>query len=290
MFSSKRPLRIGISTCPNDTFAFDRILRGEVAFDFPHQIELLDIQQLNDSFAHARFDVAKTSFAMATRLSDYAVLRSGSAIGFGVGPLLLTNDPRLTHASPNHGLGTQHHVLCPGRDTTATQLLRWFYPQVTRIEYVRFSEIMPRLIDGSADAGVCIHEGRFTYEKQGLHRIEDLGERWETESGLPLPLGGLVIHRAIDGATAEHIDQTVRQSIRAALRDPDTALPTMRRFAQEFDDAVLMHHVDLYVNPWTVDVASTRDGSATNQRPALDALRHFFDRAGDEPFRVSPTI
>lgn len=243
-------IRLGISTCPNDTFAFHALINRLVdwrGLDF--QIELLDIQQLNDRLFESRFDVAKCSFHAALLLSDsMVVLPSGSALGFGVGPLLLASKDGLVPAS-------SHQVtLCPGQHTTATLLFRLFYPQTTEIQQVVFSEIMPRLENGSADFGVCIHEGRFTWQNQGLGLVEDLGTRWETETQGPLPLGGLVGSKSLPTDLLQTVQRVVRESIEFSIARPDDALPTMRQHAQEFDDQVLMQHVELYVNDWTINL------------------------------------
>lgn len=246
-------IRLGISTCPNDTFAFHGLMSRAVDWrGLRFDVELIDIQQLNDRLFAGEFDVAKTSFHAALLLADQTVvLPSGSALGFGVGPLLLA-------ARPDSVPRDESQVtLCPGEHTTATLLFRLFHPGTTRIEHVVFSDIMPRLQAQQADFGVCIHEGRFTWQKQGLTLVEDLGTRWESETGCPLPLGGIVAQRRLPPETIETVQAVIHDSLNYALRDRDAALPTMRQYAQEFDDDVLMQHVDLYVNEWTVDLGET---------------------------------
>jgi 1,4-dihydroxy-6-naphthoate synthase len=243
-------IRLGISTCPNDTFAFHGLLTRAVdwrGLDF--QVELLDVETLNERLLAGDFDVCKASFHAALLAADrVVVLPSGSALGFGVGPLLLAAEP---NARPSHA---GQLTLCPGRHTTAALLFDLFYPHTTRVEQVVFSEIMPRLESRTADFGVCIHEGRFTWEAHGLALVEDLGTRWETETGCPLPLGGIVASRRLSGATIATVQRVIYDSLGLALRDRSVALPTMRAHAQEFDDRVLMQHVDLYVNDWTLDL------------------------------------
>lgn len=213
------------------------------------RIELLDIQQLNDRLFAGDFDVAKTSYHAALHLADQTiVLPSGSALGFGVGPLLLS-----ARADETPSDATQT-TLCPGRHTTAAMLFELFHRQTTRVEHCIFSDIMPRLQRGSADFGVCIHEGRFTWQDEGLGLVEDLGTRWESVTHQPLPLGGLVARRQLPLETMLRIQRVIRSSIEYSLADPDAALPTMRLHAQEFADDVLMRHVDLYVNDWTLDL------------------------------------
>ncbi|WP_345321830.1 1,4-dihydroxy-6-naphthoate synthase [Novipirellula rosea] len=247
-----RPIELGISTCPNDTFAFHALMNRLVdwrGLDF--HIRLLDIQQLNDGLFRNEFDVAKTSFHAALLLSEETVvLPSGSAMGFGVGPLLLSASPDDAGTPEDENKTT----LCPGEHTTATLLLKIFHSKATNIKQVVFSEIMPMLQRGEADFGVCIHEGRFTWQDQGLGRVEDLGERWETESTTPLPLGGIVARRVLPAEVTAKVQQVIRDSIAFAMADRDAPLPTMRKYAQEFSDEVLMKHVDLYVNDWTLDL------------------------------------
>ena len=249
----KRPIRLGISTCPNDTFAFHGLLTKAVDWrGLEFEIDLLDIEQLNERLLGAAsddFDVGKVSFHAALGAAErIVVLPSGSALGFGVGPLLLAAMPESTPRN-----ATQL-TLCPGRHTTAALLFALFHPDSTRVEQAVFSEIMPRLRAGSADFGVCIHEGRFTWQQQGLTLVEDLGLRWETESDCPLPLGGIVASRSLPADTIARVQRVIADSLRFALANPAAPLPTMRDHAQELDDAVLMEHVDLYVNDQTLDL------------------------------------
>lgn len=256
-----RAIRLGISTCPNDTFAFHGLLTRAVDWrGLAFEVELLDIEQLNERVVGGDFDVCKTSFHAALSVADdIVVLPSGSALGFGVGPLLLAAEPDTAPRSPDQV------TLCPGKHTTAALLFGLFHPRTTRVEQVVFSEIMPRLRAGGADFGVCIHEGRFTWQEQGLALVEDLGTRWETETGCPLPLGGIVASRRLSDETIATVQRVIHDSLLFALADRDAALPTMRAHAQELDTRVLMQHVDLYVNEWTLDLGDLG-------RRALDEL------------------
>jgi 1,4-dihydroxy-6-naphthoate synthase len=246
-------IRIGISTCPNDTFAFHGLLSGQVdTGDLEFAFELLDIEQLNEGLLANRFDVAKVSFHAALLASDrITVLPSGSALGFGVGPLLLASQADTLPNTPSQ------LTLCPGEHTTASLLMRLFYASTTRLEQTVFSDIMPRLQNQTADFGVCIHEGRFTWEQQGLYLVEDLGARWEKQTDCPLPLGGIVASTRLPTETIAQVQECISQSLLLAKSSPEDALPTMRSAAQEFDDDVLMQHVDLYVNDWTLSLGET---------------------------------
>ena len=248
--SEPQKIRLGISTCPNDTFAFHALLNRKVdwqGLDF--EIELLDIQQLNQRLFDDQWDVAKASFHAALLLTDRTVvLPTGSALGFGVGPLLLASQPNQVP------LDSTQLTLCPGEHTTAHLLFKLFYPATSRVTHTVFSGIMPMLQKAKADFGVCIHEGRFTWEDQGLSLVEDLGDRWERETHSPLPLGGIVASRRLSPDTISRVQAVIHESLNYSLNDPNAALPTMRYYAQEFDDRVLMQHVELYVNTWTEDL------------------------------------
>ncbi|MDG2224560.1 MAG: 1,4-dihydroxy-6-naphthoate synthase [Rubripirellula sp.] len=262
-------IHLAISTCPNDTFAFHALMQRKVdwrGIDF--KIDLLDIQQLNQGLFAGRFDVAKTSFHAALLLADQViVLPSGSALGYGVGPLLLAAQKDTTPTDQ------AQLTLCPGEHTTAAFLFALFHPQTTRIEQCVFSDIMPRLQGSTADFGVCIHEGRFTWQQQDLFRVEDLGERWEEVTNTPLPLGGLVARQELPTEVISRVQQVIRESLEHSLADPSDALETMRFYAQEMDDSVMMQHVELYVNEWTLDLGQTGRG-------ALDKLSRLANSVG----------
>jgi len=240
-------LTVGLSTCPNDTFLFHGLLEGLV--DTPGlelEFVLADVQELNEALAAGTLDVGKASFAAALDLADrYGVLPVGSALGFGVGPVLLAR-PGL--------VGPPATLLAPGPDTTATLLLRCLHPEWTDVRHLRFDKIMPTLRAGGADAGVCIHEGRFTYEAEGLELLEDLGASWEAETGAPVPLGGLLARLDLGEDLHARLIAALRDSLSLARSQPDAALVTMRRHAQELDDDVIRRHVALYVNDHTTDL------------------------------------
>lgn len=257
----KRNVSLAISTCPNDTFAFDAILEKKIDLrGIEFSIQLMDIEQLNEGLFSQRFDVAKASFHAAAWLADRTmVLPSGSALGFGVGPLLLS---KAAGMSPLDRSDQPWKVLCPGAHTTATMLFKMFYSDVidaakVDIDQRLFSDIMPALQIDAADFGVCIHEGRFTYQDQQLGCVEDLGTRWEQETDSPLPLGGILVRRSLVDQSADlvaDVQDVIQASIEHAIAHPQEALATMRKHAQEFDDDVLMQHVRLYVNDWTVEL------------------------------------
>ncbi|MFT5285421.1 MAG: 1,4-dihydroxy-6-naphthoate synthase [Planctomycetota bacterium] len=243
-------IHVGISTCPNDTFSFHALLAEEIQIDgLRLRFELTDVEELNERFLAGEFDVAKLSFHAALLCAaDLWVLPTGSALGSGVGPLLLA-----AKNSPTE----PRRVLCPGRYTTAALLYALFHADEGVVEHCVFSDIMPRLKTGEVDRGVCIHEGRFTWETQGLDLIEDLGERWERETGALLPLGGIVARRTLDASCARSIATAIGSSIDWGRAHPEHALMSMRAHAQELSDDVLNSHVDLYVNEHTRQLGPT---------------------------------
>ncbi len=242
-----RTLRVGLSTCPNDTFLFHALLDGAVdTRGLTMEFVLADVQELNEALQAGALDVGKASFATALRLADrFGVLRVGAALGFGVGPVLLAR-PGLDRPPAS--------VLCPGEGTTATLLMRCLHPDVTALRQVRFDAILPALARGEADAGVAIHEGRFTWARHGLVLLEDLGASWERLTGAPVPLGGLLARLDLGAPVHAALAAALDDSLAFARAHPAAALPTMRRHAQELDDEVLWQHVALYVNEHTTDL------------------------------------
>ena len=217
-------------------------LRG-LEFDF----ELHDVQELNDRLFAGAYDVSKASYHAALLLAgSYGLLRVGSALGFGVGPLLVAADPSavLTPAS---------RVLCPGATTTATLLFRCLHPDVPGIEQRVFSDIVPALRSGEADFGVLIHEGRLTYQRDGLTLVEDLGTSFERLAQAPVPLGGILARLDLPADVPDRVAAVIRDSIAYGRANRTEVLTTIRRYAQEMSEDVIWPYVELYVNEHTVD-------------------------------------
>jgi 1,4-dihydroxy-6-naphthoate synthase len=242
-------LLVGLSTCPNDTFLFHALLERRVdTGGLDLEFVLADVQELNEALERGKLHVGKASFATALRIADrYGVLGVGAALGHGVGPVLLAR-PGLT--------GPPRSLLAPGPGTTASLLLRCLRPDLPAPEHVRFDEILPALARGAADAGVAIHEGRFTYRRMGLTLLEDLGATWERETGGPVPLGGLLARHDLGAPVHVALNQSLQRSLAAARAEPEAALASMRRHAQELEDDVLWKHVELYVNEETAGLGS----------------------------------
>ena len=259
-------LRLGISTCPNDTFAFHGLLTGDVEVEGAEtSIRLADVEALNEAARRDELDVVKLSYHAALRMADrYAMLPVGGALGFGVGPVVVRGARRVREGEPPE-------VLLPGELTTAHLLWRLFRPEPARLHHVIFSEILPALARGAADLGVCIHEGRFTYASHGLELVEDLGQTWERATDLPLPLGGIAVARRLGHDVARRVAEAIGRSLDLARSAPQATLPTMRRHAQELDDDAIWKHVELYVNDDTRRLGGR----------ARDALRELGRRARD---------
>lgn len=255
------PIRLAISTCPNDTFAFHAILKNKIdlrGLDF--EIQLLDIQQLNDGLFDGQFDFAKASFHAAAILAESTiVLPSGSALGYGVGPLLLAAESKSTPASWLADLPAI--ALCPGQHTTANMLFQMFYADAIvdgriKVRHAVFSDIMPALQSQAADFGVCIHEGRFTWQQKGLSLVADLGATWEQATKCPLPLGGILARREQTDSTIASVQAVIQDSIKYGMANRQETLATMKEYAQEFDEEVLFGHVDLYVDDRTLNLGA----------------------------------
>ncbi|MDX6494241.1 MAG: 1,4-dihydroxy-6-naphthoate synthase [Gaiellales bacterium] len=244
-------LRVGLSTCPNDTFAFHGILERRVDMrGLEVEAELLDVQQLNDGLFADRYDVSKASFHAALLLADrYDVLGAGSALGFGVGPLLVSARPDVV---PARGV----RVVCPGRTTTATLLYHCLHPGQGAVSQTVFSDIVGDLRAGRADLGVLIHEGRLTYQRDGLLLVEDLGASFERMADAPVPLGGVLASRALPEGAATTFAAVLRDSIAYGWANREETLATIRRYAQELDEDVIWPYVELYVNDHTVDLGA----------------------------------
>jgi 1,4-dihydroxy-6-naphthoate synthase len=251
-------LGLGFSSCPNDTFMFHALVNGLVRVagvsDFSvymDDIEGLNRRALGESSA-PRLPISKVSASLASYLlDDYVVLRAGAALGRGVGPLVVSR--------PDRGLASiadlaGKHVAVPGLRTTAYLLLNLFAPAGMRITQVRFDKIMARVADGEFDAGLVIHESRFTYPDHGLGMLADLGTLWEQQTELPLPLGVIVARRDLGLPLLREIEAGIADSVRYAFAHPEESQPYIREHAQEMDEQVCKQHIELYVNQHSVEL------------------------------------
>ncbi|ADH85428.1 1,4-dihydroxy-6-naphthoate synthase [Desulfurivibrio alkaliphilus] len=287
------PLSLGFSPCPNDTFIFHALVHGLVpqAPEFD-PILLEDVETLNQWALQGKLDVSKLSFhALGQVLDEYVLLPDGAALGRGCGPLLVARE----HLDPAELPAKR--LAIPGRYTTAAMLLGLYAPAVWQgiaagagqlppnLRQMRFDRIMPALVAGEIDAGVIIHESRFTYRAHGLKLLVDLGAWWEQVSGLPIPLGGIAARRSLGKEKLAAVAEAIKQSLARARRQPAAAMEYIRRHAGELDSEVMRAHIDLYVNDFSSDLGQEGERAvaefirrgraagilpATNQRLLLD--------------------
>ncbi len=243
----KRKISLAYSPCPNDTYIFGGIALGLVSDQLHYDITLGDVGLLNSLGTQSSFDVIKMSYhAWAYLTDEYQMLPFGSALGFGVGPLLIADQQEMVD------VGKIHRVAIPGKFTTANMLLDFAYgSNLFEKEVMIFSEIEAAISNGEVDAGVIIHENRFTYQERGYHCIQDLGQYWETETKLPIPLGGIAVKRSLPDGTKQAICRDLQESIALADRDFDLIRDYVKRYAQDMDVEIMKKHIDLYVNQST---------------------------------------
>ena len=255
------PLELGYSFCPNDTFIFYALIHGKVAAPLPIKEVLEDVETLNSWALERKLPLTKLSYrAYFEVMEDYVALRSGGALGRGVGPLIVTKGAR----DSLEGCV----VASPGRLTTAELLLRLSQPQVTVVN-MRYDLIMPAVERGEVDAGLIIHESRFTYQNHGLTKFADLGQWWEVDTGLPLPLGAILVRRDLAPLLQQSLDKAVRSSLEYAYAHREEPKSYIRQHALEMEDSVMQAHIDLYVNEFSLDVGDLGE----------KAVRTLFERA-----------
>lgn len=244
-----RELTFGYSPCPNDTFAFHALTHGLIETPFHIRPVLLDIEELNRQAHHGAFHLTKLSVGAFSAVGDrYRLLRSGAALGRGVGPLVVTRTPMsLTQAAARP-------LAIPGRETTAYRLLRLAAPRIAKPVEMRYDRILHAVASGEVEAGLIIHESRFTYHEHGLTRVIDLGEWWEHETGLPVPLAGICARSDLDADTVAIAEQAIRASVQYAFDHPKASRAYVRAHSQELSDEVCDQHIALYVNEFSLDV------------------------------------
>ena len=253
-------LRLGFSPCPNDCFVFDALVHQRVESDLRFEVILADVEALNQLALAGELDVAKVSYHAVGRLAErYWLLRSGGALGRGVGPLIVT---RPTADDGGGGFDLRgRRVAVPGGTTTAKLLLRLYQPEIDEV-VVRYDRIMPAVAAGEFDAGLIIHESRFTYPDHGLWSPVDLGVWWEAVSGSLLPLGGIAVRRDLGLAVAREAERAVRASVAYAFANRDASEAFVADHAQEMSAAVRRAHIDLYVNEYSLDVGPDGERAA----------------------------
>jgi 1,4-dihydroxy-6-naphthoate synthase len=247
-------LTLGFSPCPNDCFMFDAIVNRRIDLEgLEFSVRMADVEALNKAAFAGEVDVTKLSYhAYAYCAADYVLLDAGSALGRNCGPLLISKRA----ISPEEAAAGELSIAIPGRFTTANFLLGLAFPNAQRKTELLFSAIEPALLNGEFDAGLIIHENRFTYGAKGLRKIVDLGEFWEGETGAPIPLGGIVIKRSLAGDVGQTVNRVLRRSVEYAFANRDASLPFVREHAQEMSDEVMYKHIDLYVNEYSIDLGA----------------------------------
>ncbi|MEU0370059.1 1,4-dihydroxy-6-naphthoate synthase [Streptomyces sp. NPDC006283] len=274
-------LRIAYSPCPNDTFVFDAWAHGRVPGAPALDVTFADIDITNGMAERGELDVLKVSYAVLPWvLEEYALLPCGGALGRGCGPLVLTREAG-AHGGTSRAEGstdlTGKTVAVPSERSTAYLLFRLWAADVVpegvgEVVVMPFHEIMPAVRDGKVDAGLVIHEARFTYQDYGLHSLADMGAHWESTTGLPIPLGAIIAKRSLGAPTLRLLAESARTSVRMAWDDPEASRPYVLEHAQEMDPAVADQHIGLYVNEFTADLGD--DGYA--------AVRGLLTRAAAE--------
>lgn len=248
---------LGFSPCPNDCFIFDALVHKKIdtqGLDFSVVME--DVEALNNRAFRQDLDITKLSYHAFLYLTDhYALLNSGSALGFNCGPLLV-KDAETEIADINAA-----SIAIPGKYTTANFLLSLAFPKATNKQETLFSDIEGAVLSHKVDAGLLIHENRFTYQQKGLEKIMDLGEFWESLIHAPIPLGGIVVKRSIDLQLQRTIDSLIRRSVEFAFANPESCMDYVKQHAQEMDEEVMKKHIALYVNSFSVDLGETGRGA-----------------------------
>jgi len=245
-------LTLGFSPCPNDTFIFDALVNkkidtGGLEFD----VVLQDVETLNQWALEGKLDITKLSFpAFFKSLEHYTLLNAGSALGKGVGPLLITDSQQeITNEEIN-----QASIALPGANTTANLLFSFAYPEAKDKRFMLFSAIEEALVNKETDLGVIIHENRFTYQQKGLCKVKDLGEYWEERMELPLPLGGIAINQWVKRSLALKVNELIRKSLDFAFKNYPLISDYVKQHSQEMSEDVMRQHIDLYVNNYSLDL------------------------------------
>jgi 1,4-dihydroxy-6-naphthoate synthase len=256
---------LGFSPCPNDCFIFDALVYKKIdtqGIDFTVIME--DVEALNNRAFQEELDITKLSYhAFLYLTNQYALLNSGSALGFNCGPLLVQRGKDIIK---NINAAA---IAIPGKYTTANFLLSLAYPDAKNKKEILFSDIEEAVLSGTFDAGLLIHENRFTYEEKGLKKIIDLGEFWESLIHAPIPLGGIVVKRGMDISLQKTIDGLIKQSVEYAFRNPESCMPFVKQHAQEMSEDVMKKHIALYVNEFSIDLGNV----------GKQAIQLLFDKA-----------
>lgn len=256
---SAKPLTIGFSPCPNDTFIFNGLVNGAVTVPgYEIQAQLHDVETLNQMAFDGELDVTKLSFFAWLMVKDhYRRLSSGGALGYGCGPVVISRKRLSVDDMANC------RVALPGKWTTAHLLFRLWAPQARERVFLPYDQIFSALETGRADCGVIIHESRFVFEQAGFHPVVDLGAWWEAQTGLPIPLGCIAAHKRLPEALPGQLEAAIGRSIEMARQDPEAAMPYILAHAQEISPEVLQAHIQTFVNDFSLDLGPTGQAAVT---------------------------
>ena len=266
-------LTLGFSPCPNDTFIFDALVNKKIDTDgLEFEAVLADVETLNQWALEGKLDITKLSFpAFFKSLNNYTLLNAGSALGKGVGPLLITDSQQeITDDEIN-----QASIALPGANTTANLLFTFAYPDARDKTFMLFSAIENALVNKETDLGVIIHENRFTYQQKGLKKVRDLGEYWEQKMELPLPLGCIAINQTVKRSLALRVNELIRKSLEFAFKNYPAIPEYVKQHSQEMSEDVMRQHIDLYVNNYSLDLGD-------EGRQAIEALHELFLELNNE--------
>ena len=266
-------LTLGFSPCPNDTFIFDALVNKKIDTDgLEFEAVLADVETLNQWALEGKLDITKLSFpAFFKSLNNYTLLNAGSALGKGVGPLLITDSQQeITDDEIN-----QASIALPGANTTANLLFTFAYPDARDKTFMLFSAIENALVNKETDLGVIIHENRFTYQQKGLKKVRDLGEYWEQKMELPLPLGGIAINQSVKRSLALRVNELIRKSLEFAFKNYPAIPEYVKQHSQEMSEDIMRQHIDLYVNNYSLDLGD-------EGRQAIEALHELFLELNNE--------
>lgn len=271
-------LSLGFSPCPNDTFIFDALIHHKIDTEgLEFEVFFDDVETLNQKALNGALDITKLSFHAFAHVADrYALLDAGSALGFGVGPLLICKNEDLVNSPELNAGDSALRVAIPGELTTANFLLGIAYPNLQQKQVMVFSEIQDALLNETIDLGLIIHENRFTYMEKGLHKIVDLGSYWEKLTGCAIPLGGIVINRNLDHAVQLKVNRLIRKSVEFAFENPGSGTAFIASHAQEMDEEVMYKHIELYVNKYSINLGD-------EGRKAIDLLFEMAHEKGIIP-------
>jgi len=240
-------LTLGFSTCPNDTYIFDAMVHGRIDTEgIEFELIMSDVEELNRYAFSGGIDITKISYHAYAYIADsYLLLNSGSALGFKNGPLLISKYKVFPDEINNL------KIAIPGKYTTANLLLSIAYPDHKNKKEYLFSDIEDVVLSSEMDAGLIIHENRFTYQQKGLKKVADLGEFWETKTKMAIPLGGIVVNRKLPVEVQHKVDRIMKRSVEFAFENPKVSYPFVKHHAQSMDDTVMASHIELYVNEFT---------------------------------------